>query len=695
MFSIILEYSYWWLIIVTIIAFLYSYLLYKNDDSFSDAKKIVVILLKVLRFTLVFILLFFLLKPLLKSTEKTIEKPIIAFLQDNSQSVINNKDSAFIKTNYKNQLKNMSEELGLKYDFVHYNFGKNISKSDTISFTDTETNIDNALNEINKLYSNRNIGAVILSSDGIYNEGSNPIYTNYSLNAPIYTIGLGDSIVKKDIAISDVVYNRTVYKGNSFPVKITVSSKRLKGANSILKILNSGKVVSELPIKITDDNFEQDFSFRITANDKGAERYTILIDGVDSETNIENNVKDFVVKVIESKKKILIIANSPHPDISAIIKSLEGSLLYDVNYKLAEENVEDLQSYDLVILHQLPSRKHNIADLYTKFDNLGLPILTIVGAQTDVKNFNKSNTSMQIQTRINSYEETSPIFNEKFVNFILTDESKNFFNDLPPLISNFADYKLNSKSDILLFQKIKNIETQKPLVVFTDNSGRKDGFITGEGIWKWRLIDYNRNKSFDIFDAFINKTVQFLTANIKNEPFIVENKLQYKADENIKLFAKLYNKSFELVNATDVNLEIKNSDGDLFTYVFDKFYDTYKVDIGKLPKGDYSYTARTKLGENKYIKSSNFSVIETDKESINTVANFDLLRHVSTKFNGKYYSVKEIGKLVKEIENNKDITSVAYTQTYLSDIINNVWFFILLVSLATIEWVMRKFLGTY
>jgi len=695
MSSIILEYSYWWLILILIIAFLFSYFLYKNDDSFSDAKKYVVILLKTLRFSLVFILLFFLLKPLLKSTNKTIEKPIIAFLQDNSESIVLNKDSNFIKTKYLEQINKLSDELSENYEFVSYNFGKDISKTDSISFTDTETNIDKAINEINTLYSNRNIGAVIISTDGIYNEGSNPIHSNYSLNAPIYTIGLGDSIVKKDILISDIVFNNTAYKGNSFPVKITIVSKKLKGTNSKLKILNSGKVISELPINITENNFEQDYNFRIIAEEKGVERYTVQIENIDEETNLDNNNKDFVVKIIESKKKVLILANSPHPDVSAIRKSLEGSLLYDVTYKLADENIDNLQSFDLVILHQLPSRKHNIADLFTKFSNFGIPTLSILGAQTDVNSFNKYNANLQIQTRINSYEETAPLFNDKFVDFILSDESKEFFNDLSPLISNFADYKLNSKSDILLYQKIKNIETSKPLVVFTDNSGQKNGVITGEGIWKWRLIDYNRNKSFEIFDAFINKTVQFLSANIKNEPFVVENKSQYKTDENVKLYAKLYNKSYELVNNTDVSLEIKNADGELFTYVFDKYYESYRIDIGKLPKGDYSYTAKTELGKNKYSKSSNFSVTETDKESLNTLADFDLLRQISAKYNGKYYSINMINELQNEIENNKDITSVAYTQTYLTDIINNIWFFIFLILLVTTEWITRKFLGTY
>ena len=35
------------------------------------------------------------------------------------------------------------------------------------------------------LYSNQNLGAIVLASDGIYNEGSNPVYASTRLGAPI------------------------------------------------------------------------------------------------------------------------------------------------------------------------------------------------------------------------------------------------------------------------------------------------------------------------------------------------------------------------------------------------------------------------------------------------------------------------------------------------------------------------------
>ena len=695
MISVITEYSFWWLIPISILSFLFSFLLYKNDNSFSDIKKYVVISLKSLRFILVFILLFFLLKPLLKNTDKTIEKPIITFLQDNSESIILNKDSLFINGEYKQQIKKLSKELEDNYEFVFYKFSKNIEKNDSLNFRGSETDINHAISQINKLYTNRNIGAVIIASDGIYNKGSNPNFSNYSLNAPIYTIGIGDSLLKKDIAIENIIYNKTVFIGNSFPVKISISAKKLSNKKSKIKILSEGKIIDEKEITITENNFETNFNFIISAKEKGIKRFSVIIDSLDNETNLENNKKDFIVEVIDSKKQVLIVANSPHPDISAIRKSLEGAFLYNVNYFQVDEKIENLKDYDLIILHQLPSKTNNISDLLTKIENLNTPILSIIGEQTDIKYFNKINTGVQIKTQINSFEETSPSLNKEFSYFTIDDNRKDFFDDLPPLISNFANYNITSKNNIFLFQKIKNIETQKPLIVFTENSGKKRGLITGEGIWKWRIIDYSKNNSFDNFDNLIKKTVQYLSANIKNEAFIVEHKVEYSTNENIQISAKLYNKSFEAINTPEVKLSIKNNDGKAFNYIFEKHFDSYKIKLGKLAEGDYSLIANTEFGGEKYSKNSNFSVVKINKESLNTVADFELLKQISNKFGGSFFTAKDIEKLKVEIKNNKDITSVSHTQDYLTDLINNIWFFILLIALVSTEWVTRKFSGTY
>ena len=48
---------------------------------------------------------------------------------------------------------------------------------------------------------------VVLSSDGLYNQGSNPLFHKIAKSVPFYTIPLGDTSVLKDVRITEIHYN--------------------------------------------------------------------------------------------------------------------------------------------------------------------------------------------------------------------------------------------------------------------------------------------------------------------------------------------------------------------------------------------------------------------------------------------------------------------------------------------------------
>ena len=105
-FSIDTEYSLWLIIPGIIVAFLYAYLLYRKDPRFEDLSSMRIKLMSALRFLVVFVLILLLLNPLINKMTKQIEKPVIIFAQDNSSSILINKDSLFYKDKYINNINN-------------------------------------------------------------------------------------------------------------------------------------------------------------------------------------------------------------------------------------------------------------------------------------------------------------------------------------------------------------------------------------------------------------------------------------------------------------------------------------------------------------------------------------------------------------------------------------------------------------
>jgi len=99
-----------------------------------------------------------------------------------------------------NSVNLIKKHLSSNYDFQIL---KNKRRSDSPKKDAIETAINN--------HSSQRIGAIILASDGIYNKGINPIYTAVKSYAPIYTIGLGDTIRPKDAFVIGLKNNNIVY----------------------------------------------------------------------------------------------------------------------------------------------------------------------------------------------------------------------------------------------------------------------------------------------------------------------------------------------------------------------------------------------------------------------------------------------------------------------------------------------------
>ncbi len=691
--SIIIDYSYWWLVGIVVLAGLYSFILYRKDKNLSEVNRYVLFVLRAFRFLSVVILLFLLLNPLLKIIKKHTEKPIIAILQDNSSSILYNKDSLYYKTEYLKKINKLKADLSSEFETVLYTFGNKIEKTDSINFKANKTNISKAIETINDLYINRNLGAVILASDGIYNTGKNPEYINKQLNTTIYTILLGDTSIKKDVKIKDVIFNKDVFLANSFPINVTVQSTKLEGEKANIKIINSDKILSEKEIILSKTN---KINFVLNAEKKGQNRYKIEITpDLVKEENTINNITEIVVNVIDSRKKILLLANSPHPDIYAIKNSLENNSFYKIYSQIFNGEVDNLKDYDLVIFHQLPSKNKPIINILEKLNRYNIPSMYIIGAQTNIDKFNKLNTSFSIIVQKKSFEETAPNLNKKFSLFTLNDDFENYINELPPIISYFANYTSKTKTNILFNQKIRNINTDRPLFMFAEQNSKRSALISGEGIWRWRMYDYMQNKSFDNFNTLINKTVQFLTANLKDNPLNLTYNKIYQTNDEIIINAQFVNESFELINTPDLLLQLQDANDINYNYSFDKYNDKYRLKISGLEKGDYSFKAMLKFAGKTYVVTGSFSVLNKNLENINTVANHNLLRLISKQSHSKAFSINDIGKIKDVITQNTNITKVNYYQTSLSELINNVWIFIFIIFLISLEWFIRKYSGGY
>ncbi|MBL4587254.1 MAG: hypothetical protein JKX84_09400, partial [Flavobacteriales bacterium] len=566
---------------------------------------------------------------------------------------------------------------------------------DIVDFSQGRTDISTLFAELDNVYANRNVGAVILASDGLYNRGLDPIYSPLHLNAPVYTIALGDTSIKKDVVLKKVDHNRYAYLGNEFPVEVAIEAEQYKGKEVRVQLSGQNGVLWEERVTINSGSFRKILSAKLKAETPGLNRIRASVSILNGELSGSNNSQDFFVEVLDGRQRVLILAANPHPDIAALKRSISGNDNYEVDAFVLGEREFTPEKYDLIILHQLPVRGGLGRAEMDKIRASTVPVFCIVGSKTDLRWFNDMNFGLQIKAARQSQSTIFPAFAKGFSLFVLDENARRMLHRFPPLNAPFGEYSASGSAQTLFNQRIGNVETKNPLLLFNDVSGRKSGVLVGDGIWRWRIKDFEENGSHEIFDRMLSKMVQFLALKTDKSLFRVNTKNRYHEDETVVFGAELYNETYEPVNEPEVDLSITNEEGKVFEYKFNRTDNAYRLNAGSFKEGNYSYKAQVSNGGKVLESKGKFMVAALKLETTRTTADHALMYKMANVSGGEMFYPRELEQLTAAIKNRKDIRSVVYEQTWFKEAIHLKWLFFLLLALLSLEWFVRKRNGAY
>lgn len=695
--SFILEYPWWFLLFCIATGMLFAYLLYgRKKFVFSENEnKWWRYGLASLRFLSTALIAFLLLSLLVKTKRTEEEKPIILLLQDNSSS-LNVSFGKFPKDRYAQQLQMLQEKIKDRYELISYNFGSGLSDFKSPDYSEKETDISNAMDEIFMRHGSQNIAAVILASDGIFNKGNSPIYNKNALSIPFYTIALGDTSVKKDAMIRSVRYPEIVYLGDQFTINVQIEANHLQGQSTVLEITApDGKVLLNKVIAITEDRFTFQTDAIGDALKPGILQYKVRLKTLVGEAITENNYDVAYVEVIDGRQKVLMLYDAPHPDVKAFRNAIEQNK----NYQFEEADIKayngNYKESDLVILHGLPSvgaaAKINMIQ---EIVSSNTPVLLVLSSNTNIAQFNTIQRILQISGASLNGNDVFPVYQPSFSKFTLNEATLTTIQNLPPLLAPFGKYQLATTADVFYKQQIGNIRTDNPLMVFNEVNARKIGMICGEGIWRWRLNEFLQTGKFDATDEIINKCVQYLTVKGDKRRFRVHTpKNVFNANEAIRIDAELYDESYELVNDVDAGCVVKGDNGKEYGYTFDKTINAYTLNAGILPVGDYSINAKATYKGKANAATSNFSIRPVIIETLNTQANHSLLNGIAAQSGGKMYTPDSMQHIAEDLEKNDKIKSILYDTFTTRPLIDMKWLFFIILLLLISEWFIRKYNG--
>ena len=689
--------SGWWAPGCLLLGFLYAWLMYRQPVNLSNKFRYILFAIRALA---VFIISLLLLAPLVKSISYKPEKPLVLILQDNSESIKLFPSPALLKKSeakvsptggdLEGALSALKSTLGDTYEVHEFNFDRTLNNGLSNNFNGKQTDISAALKQLNDRYVNQNIGALVLATDGLYNQGSDPQYEARNFKTTIYTIALGDTTPKRDLLIANVNYNKTAFLGNDFEIEVLIEAYQSKGENMRLSVTEDGRQVSAQNIPVNSDAFQKLIPIKLNADKKGIRKFNINIAPVKNELSVQNNTETIYVEVLDAKQKILLVCNSIHPDISVIKQAIESNRNYEVKTtQLSDLSAIKINDYSLVILHQLSAANSGVLqNIITKSK---MPLWYMLGSQSNLTDFNNQQKAIKI---ITGREEMQEVFAQpvpEFAAFTLSDSTKQKISTFPPLLAPFGSYTSSPSNQILLKQKIGNVLTTWPLLSFSDEAGRRIGILTGEGLWRWQLAEYKANGNHHALEELLGQGVQYLTANANRQQFrVYPAKNVFDEGENVILNAELYNDALELVNTPDVKIDVKSLNGKNYSFLFTRTGQSYQLDAGTLPVDEYTYTASTKVGNRQFNANGQFTVKALNLETRQSAANHRLLNNIAKQSGGQMLLPSQIGQLADLIKKNDNIKTVVYQDRHYSDMIDVKWIFVLILALLSAEWFVRK-----
>ncbi len=685
------EYSGLWLLPIAALSCAISYYFYQKDKSISHAPRHIRTLLAVLRASLLFLIAGFLLKPFIQLDRSHLLKPIVLILQDASRSVPSvSADSMFWKTEYPQRFNALKERIGESYDVRTYCFGGDAQETDSLHFTESETNYSAVFEQMQELYGDENIGAVVLATDGNHTRGEALAYSARRLQtaAPYYIVALGDTAKRSDLFLSDLRYNDNGYVNKISQIALSVGWQGIAESGTVLRLYAGDSLVSEkkLQLKSRQGSLAEIFSF--VPLRPGHYRMRAVAERPASDQLAANNSAVFFLTVLESRKKVVFLNKSLSPDAGAFYRALASNTNYEVA-QMRELKDKILDKCDLLVLSGSDPQQ----SLRTDLEKRGIPLLWIRGI--DDVGRGEYVTGVDIAGTAQTADQATLLPNPAFKLFGLDENIEALSRKSMPLQVPYGKYAMpDVRLQVAAFQQIKGVETERPLIGVYRKDAFKQVILLGAGYWNWRMQCYRENTNFDLFDHFANTLSEYLLANSGKDRFTVNSPKTASENEDVRISAQVLDASMQLTVEADVSLALTDSAGMVSRFDFVSQGNEYSLSLGRLLPGEYRSSAPAVLGKEKFDQTGMIRIAESNAELIFSSADFPALQMLNDEHDGGLFIPDNMLAVADSLAAHP-AKAVYSASTEYVELIDITWILVLLIALLFAEWILRKYFGGY
>ena len=638
------------------------------------------LVLAFLRFLSIFGILLLLINPIMsRKTLETIKTPL-PIVVDNSSSIADLNAKEMTLELYKKLFQN--KELQEKFDVQSYRFDSDFQQSQGFDFKGTQTNLDEVAKNLKGIYKNT-IFPTVLITDGNQTSGNDYVYS-FDANNTVYPLIVGDTTKFLDLKVTQLNVNKYAFHKNKFPVEVFLNYSGNKSITANFSISQGNSVLSKQTVSFSPSKKSMILNVLLPAEKVGLQVFKATISSSQKEKNTYNNTKNFAVEVIDQETNVAIVSAINHPDLGALKRAIESNAQRKATV-VNPNAVNSLQDYNILILYQ-PTNEFK--SIFEKNKLAGINTFIVTGNNTDFNFLNQQQNNLVFKMS-GQKEEYLADFNSQFNLFALDDIG---FENFPPLQNPFGTIMTTATVSTLLSSKIRNINTNAPLLAFAENQGKRSAFLLGENLWKWRLQSHIDTQSFEKYDVFVDKIIQFLASNDFRKSLVVNHESFYNSGEGIEILASYFNKNYEFDEKARLTISVTNTKTkQTKNYDLLKGNNSFKVNLDGLLAGQYNFSVKELNSKTTY--SSHFEILDFDIEKQFVNPDVEKLAQLATQTQGKVHYPNQVDDLIKSLLENEDYKAVQKEIISKTPLVDWVWLLVLLAVTLASEWFLRKYNG--
>lgn len=596
---------------------------------------------------------------------------------------------------------------------------------------DRRSDLARALGDVAFQASGRELGAIILYSDGADTEGLTvERATELGKNAkvPIYAVGFASETAVADLAVRRVLGDDFAFLHNAVTLDVELEARGLDLSSTPVLLKKDGAVVASKEATF-DARGRATVSFEFKPTRIGRTSYEVSVPVVPGEAVTANNTRAFVLKVIRDRLRVLQVAGRPswderflrellkrNPNVDLIsffilrsttdLQKASQEELALIPFPVNELFTKELGSFDIVIYQNFGYRPYrmepylaNIADYVLR----GGSFLMIGGGEAFEDGF-YANTPVgeilpvrlggagswdpsEYRPRLTAEGRRHPI--------TLIGEAgeppESVYQRLPPLTGANQSLGLAPGAQALLTHP--SLPGNPPVVALREVGEGRTMSVTTDSTWFWRFLAVGEGSAGREYERFWGSALRWLI----RDPELARVRLSAERSvsplgEPVRADAKVLGPDYRGLGQAKVTAELFAADKRNQPPVVSKVVTTgpdgnAPIELGELPAGAYVLRATAQSGLERVGVAEEPLIVEAaDLELASPFPRADVLRALAEASGGRFV---DVGERLGDIE-VRDSRRVEVDRTRLIPLWDKGFALVALVAVLGAEWWLRR-----